>query len=376
VTAVRQYSRSAQDSRDETAARTIARRRTPHRRAALNRHVTRIVPLLLIPAIVAGCGIFSGPTPAPSATATPTAAPTPTPEPKIKSITLVAVVDEPSAATETGLTWTGLQDAGKSLGIPVAVVRPASNAQLFDRVDAAATPGGVVVTVGPDAVSAVAAAATAHPDVEFVEIGVVPATGSPANVHGLVFDEAQAGYVAGYIAESFAGGGTIGFVGDTESDVTTLNYRNGYAAGAGQANAEAKLTYAYAGSPDLPEKGRTAGAAVLKAGAKVVAAMPDLSGIGAMRQVCTGGARLVGLAFNLSALVPDVGSCVVGSVWFRYDLAATDAMLTLAAGKELPALTVANVRSGGIDVTEFQGDLPDGFTESLAGVMAALAAES
>jgi hypothetical protein len=70
--------------------------------------------------------------------------------------------------------------------------------------------------------------------------------------------------------------------------------------------------------------------------------------------------------------VPDVQSCLIASVLNRYDTAISDAVATLAAGKSIPRQTVADVASGGLSISDFHVDLPDGFQAKLDAVMGAL----
>jgi basic membrane protein A len=244
--------------------------------------------------LVAACNPFSnqpGPTASPSTGPGPTSAvtvapatPSPTPQ-LVKSITLVGAVAEPRDATPSGLTWKGVQDAGAKIGASTTLVVPASNADLTSAVDrAAASDLVVVVTIGADADAAVQAAAVAHPAAQFFEVDVAVSTASPANVHGIVFDEAEAGYLAGFVAGSFSGGGKVGFVGDAAADVRSANYASGFQSGALQGRAGISVSLAYAGTADSPDKGRTAAAGLVKSGVDVVSALPDLSGIGALRE--------------------------------------------------------------------------------------------
>jgi basic membrane protein A len=230
----------------------------------------------------------------------------------------------------------------------------------------------VVVTIGPDADGAVQAAAAAHPATQFLEVGVaVPAT-APANVHGIVFDEAQAGYLAGFVAGSFSVGGKVGFVGDTATDSKSANYAAGFANGATQARAGTIASVSFVGTPDSPDEGRTTAAALVKSGVNVLTALPDLSGIGALREACAGQARLVAVETDAWQVIPDVRSCLIVSVLERYDVAVEDSILAVASGRPPGAITVEDVSTGGIALSDFHGELPAGFDAALAGVLAAL----
>ena len=328
-----------------------------------------------------GCGLFSsGPTPGvspgasgvsnptASTTSSPTAAPV-----LIKSITLVAALGEPKGATPAGLTWAGIQATAARLDATATLVEPATNADLSSAIDKAAGADlAVVVTVGPDAQDAVLAASAAHPKTQFLEMDVAPPDGAPANLHGLVFDQAEAGYLAGYVAAWFSATAGVGFVGDAASDRGTANYAAGFPAGAAQAKPATTVTVGYAGTADAPDKGRTAAAAMIKSGSDIVVALPSLSGIGAMRETCGRKARLVTVGTDAWQVVPDVQPCLIASVVNRYDTAVGTALLVLAAGTPLPQREMNDVSNDGIAVGEFHADLPAGFEAGLAGVMATL----
>jgi basic membrane protein A len=291
----------------------------------------------------------------------------------VKTITLVAFVAEPKDATPSGLTWKGAQDAGAKIGASTSLVVPASNADLPSALETAAAGDlAVVVTIGPDAAAAVKAAAVAHPATQFFEVDVAVPAGSPANVHGIVFDEAEAGYLAGFVAGSFSGSGKAGFVGDVSGDARSTNYASGFGSGASQAGTGIGVAVAYVGTSDSPDKGRAAAAGLVGSGVTVLSAEPSLSGIGALREACGRKARLVALDTDAWQVVPDVRSCLIASVLNRYDVAVREAILRVAAGQKLSTVTLEDASTGGIALSDFHVDRPAGFDSQLAGVLTAL----
>ncbi|HEY5472950.1 MAG TPA: BMP family ABC transporter substrate-binding protein [Candidatus Limnocylindrales bacterium] len=345
---------------------------------------TRFIGILAAAAalLTAGCGFFSsGPTPGASSVtsggaSTRTAAITPLPSPTpvlVKSITLVAALGQPKDATPAGLTWTGIQATAGRIGATATLVEPATRPALAAEIEAAAKADQtVVITVGPDAANAVLTAAAAHPTTQFLEMDVVTPESAPANVHGLLFDEAEAGYLAGYIAASFSGTGKVGIVGDAAADAATANYAAGFRAGAAQARPGSTVSVGYAGTADAPEKGRTAAAALVKGGNDTILVMPSLSGIGAMRETCDRKAHFIAVGTDAWQVVPDVRPCLIASVLDRYDAAVGTALLVLAAGQTLPQQVMNDVSNDGIAVSELHADAPAGFAEGLAGVVATL----
>lgn len=331
--------------------------------------------------LTVGCGLnTSGPTPDPSSVASggapsaPTITLSPSPAPAlVKSITLVAALGQPKDATPAGLTWTGIQATAGRIGAIATLVEPATRAALAAEIEAAAKADrAVVVTVGSDAEDAVLAAAAAHPTTSFLAMDVVVPYGAPANVHGLLFDQAEAGYLAGYIAASFSGAGNVGIVGDAVADAATANYAVGFRAGVAQAKPGTAVSVGYAGTADAPEKGRTAAATLIKSGNDTILAMPSLSGIGAMRETCDRKTRFVAVGSDAWQLVPDVRPCLIASVLNRYDTAVATALLALAAGQGPPQQVMNDASNGGIAVSELHVDAPAGFGTGLAGVVATL----
>ena len=72
-------------------------------------------------------------------------------------------------------------------------------------------------------------------------------------------------------------------------------------------------------------------------------------------------------------VVPDVRPCLIVSVLKRYDVAVDNALLHAASGRTSSTLTLEDVATGGIALSDFHADRPAGFDSQLAGVLAALA---
>ena len=349
--------------------------------------------LIATAALVAGCGLFSNP-PAPTASpstaspgtarsggptasvANPAASPGPTITPlpnAVGAIVLVAAIGETGPATPSGLAWQGVQGAAHRLGAESSLVAPKSMAELTAAVAKAADGGAtIVVTVGPEAAQAVLAATTGHPSTQFFELDQTILDGAPTNVHGLVFDEAEAGYLAGVVAASLTANNSVGMVGNTKTDVRTANYAAGLRSGAADENPAVAVAVAYVGRTDDPQKGRAASAGLIKSRVDVVVAMPDLSGIGAMREACARKVQVVALDTDASLTVPDVRPCLVVSVLKRYDVAIRDAIGRYASGEAVPRMTMNDVAGGGIALSEFDALVPSGLADQLAIVVAAM----
>jgi basic membrane protein A len=299
----------------------------------------------------------------------------PSPSPGlVKSIVLVGEVGQSAAGTPSALAWAGVQDAAGGIGATADLVTPTSMAELTAAVTQAATDGKtVVVTVGPGAAAAVLKAAQEHAGTQFFELDQAVPDKAPANLHGLVFDEAEAGYLAGVVASSLTSSHVVGLVGYTKTDIRTANYAAGFRNGAAYIHPGDVVSVAYSGRADDPQKGRAAAAGLVKGKADVIAAVPDITGIGALRDACFRKALVIGLGADAAALVPDVKPCVAVSILKRYDTAVRDAILRFDSGTAVPATILADVASGGISVGEFGASAGSpGLADSLAGVLAAM----
>jgi basic membrane protein A len=289
------------------------------------------------------------------------------------SVALVASIGEPKDWTPAGLAWKGVQEVASSIGATPSLLEPVSDAELkTDLEQAAGADGAVVVTVGAAANRAVQAAAATHPGTHFFELDVAVPDGSQANVHGLVFDEAEAGYLGGYIAAAFTTSGKAGMVGDSKTDTRSGNYAAGFKNGAAQASSSVAVTIAYAGSANQPDLGRTAAAGLIKAGNGAILAMPSLAGVGALRQACAGLVPVVAVDTDAWQTLPDIHPCLIVSVMKRYDVAVSTAILTIAGGGTAERLTVYDVANGGIALSDFHAAQPAGFQGGLDAVMATL----
>ena len=137
-------------------------------------------------------------------------------------------------------TWKGVQDGAKAVGAPepkVIVTKDVAdykqNIQQFvdQKFD-------VIVTTGFLIGTETTKAATANPGIQFFGIDqfvCVPkdssdkeCKGNPANYQGLLFNEAQAGYLAGIVAATITKSNKIGAVGGQSDVPPVVAYIKGY----------------------------------------------------------------------------------------------------------------------------------------------------
>ena len=193
----------------------------------------------------------------------------------------------------------------------------------------------VIVTVGFLIGTDTAKAAKANPTVKFVGVdqGVcVDANGDPdatfacagdaatllPNYQGIVFAEAQPGYLAGIVAGSLTKSGTIGAVGGTNVPAV-VNYWRGYENGAKSVKPDVKVLYQETDpNPAIgfndPAKGKTIAGTFIGQGADVIFQIAGLTGQGALEAVCAEeGVWGIGVDVDQAVSLPNLAKCIVTS---------------------------------------------------------------
>jgi len=296
--------------------------------------------------LVAACGGGATPSPAASvappasqaASTEPSTAPSTEPSAALKPIKVGVVTDvgqledksfnqssnegAKAAATESG----GSHD----VIVTQAISDYAGNIQTLVDADF-----DVIVTVGFLIGTDTAKAAKANPDIKFVGVdqGVcVDETGAPdptfackgdaatliPNYQGIVFAEAQPGYLAGIVAASISKSGTIAAVGGTNVPAV-VNYWRGYENGAKSIKADIKVLYQETDpNPAVgfndPAKGKTIAGTFISGGADVVFQIAGLTGQGALEAVCAAdGVWGIGVDVDQAVSLPNLSKCIVTS---------------------------------------------------------------
>ncbi len=109
----------------------------------------------------------------------------------------------------------------------------------------------VIVTVGFALGAATLEAATANPDIHFIGVDQFQAGDDPvagaglANYESLIFNEAQAGYLAGIVAASISQSNVIAAIGGSGTIPPVVNYMRGYENGAKSVKADITVHLKY-----------------------------------------------------------------------------------------------------------------------------------
>lgn len=192
----------------------------------------------------------------------------------------------------------------------------------------------VIVTVGFLLGTDTAIAAKEYPDVKFIGVdqGIcVDAEGAPdptftcagdaaallPNYQGIVFAEAQPGYLAGIVAASLSESGTIGAVGGTNVPAV-VNYWRGYENGAKSVNPDIEVLYQETDpNPAVgfvdQAKGRAIAGQFIGQGADVLFQVAGLTGVGVLEAACDAGIHGIGVDVDQAVSLPNLAACIVTS---------------------------------------------------------------
>ncbi len=137
------------------------------------------------------------------------------------------------------------------------------------------------------------------------------------NYQGIVFAEAQPGYLAGIVAASLTESNTIGAVGGTNLPAV-VNYWRGYENGAKSVKPDVEVLYQET-DPDPakgfndPTKGRAIAEQFIGQGADVIFQIAGLTGQGALEAVCEADIHGIGVDVDQAVSLPNLAPCIVTS---------------------------------------------------------------
>ena len=154
----------------------------------------------------------------------------------------------------------------------------------------------MIITVGFALGEATAAAAADNPDITFIGVDQFQADDVVCNLTGLVFNEDQAGFLAGALAGLLTESNTIAAVLGTDQVPPVVAFKEGFENGAEYTNPDVNVISTYhPGGLDVaftdPECGATTARQALDNGADVVFGAGGKTGNGALIEVAKAGRR-------------------------------------------------------------------------------------
>jgi basic membrane protein A len=239
----------------------------------------------------------------------------------------------------------------------------------------------IIVTFGFALGDATLVAAKANPEVNFIGLdqfycidanGVkdTTPTGAPdcegnatfndilPNLQGLIFAEAQAGYLAGVLACSISESGVIGAVGGIFAIPPVPQYIGGYHNGCLSVNPDAQVLVQYV-SEDItkafndPTTGRQLAQQMIDLDADVLFQVAGGSGQGVLEAVCDAGLYGIGVDTDQYLSSPNVAKCIVTSAEKKIVNAIKAAIERVADGTAVGGNVLGDATNGGIGLAPY-----------------------
>jgi basic membrane protein A len=263
--------------------------------------------------VVAGCGGTAAPGASPSAGGVAL---------KIGMVTDIGQLEDKSF---NEFSWKGVQDGASAVGgaakniVTKDIADYKQNIQSFvdQKYD-------VIVTVGFLIGTETLAAAKANPNIQFFGVDQFVADPVPANYQGLLFNEAQAGYLAGIVAGTLTKSNKIGAVGGREDVPPVVNYIKGYENAAKTTKPGVQVLINYVGDFNAPDKGEASAKTMIGQGADVIFQVAGLTGAGALRAACSAKIYGIGVDVDQYQSLPDSKGCIITSAEKRLQNAVRD----------------------------------------------------
>jgi basic membrane protein A len=224
-------------------------------------------------------------------------------------------------------SWKGVQDGAAAVGgtakniVTKDIADYKQNIQSFvdQKYD-------IIVTVGFLIGTDTLAAAKANAGIQFLGVDQFVADPAPANYQGLLFNEAQAGYLAGLVAGTITKSNKIGAVGGRSDVPPVVNYIKGYENAAKSVKPGVQVLINYVEDFNAPDKGEASAKTMIGQGADVVFQVAGLTGAGVLRAACNAKIWGIGVDVDQYQSLPDAKACIVTSAEKRLQNATRDAI--------------------------------------------------
>jgi basic membrane protein A len=258
---------------------------------------------------------------------------------KIGLVTDVGTLDDKNF---NEYSWLGAQQGATAIGAeaPRAIVTTASadyetNIQTLIDEDY-----NVIVTVGFALGAATLTAAQENPDVHFIGVDQFQAGDDPVagagleNYESLIFNEAQAGYLAGIVAASITQSDVIAAIGGSGTIPPVVNYMRGYENGAKSVNPDITVHLKYV-SNDLtaafndPAGGKSFADQFIdqNGDTDVMFQVAGKTGNGVLQSAEEAGIYAIGVDVDQWQSTPDQAECIVTSAEKKLTKAVTEGIV-------------------------------------------------
>jgi basic membrane protein A len=222
-------------------------------------------------------------------------------------------------------SWKGVQEGASAVGGAAQVIVTKDIADYKQNIQQFVDQKyDVIVTVGFLISSDTLKAAQANPTIQFLGVDqfiCVPADANdkackgtiPANYQGILFNEAQSGYLAGIVAGTITKSGKIGAVGGREDVPPVVSFIKGYENGAKSVKSNVQVFVNYVGDFNAPDKGEASAKTMIGQGADVLFQVAGGTGVGVLRAACNAKVYGIGVDVDQYQGLPDLKGCIITS---------------------------------------------------------------
>lgn len=237
--------------------------------------------------------------------------------------------------------WAGVQAAAQQVGAEAKVIETTDPNDYEKNISQFISEGyNVIVTVGFNLGEQTIAAAQANPDVKFIGVDQFQEEELP-NVSGLLFNEDQAGYLAGVLAASISKSGKIGAILGTDAVPPVWRFGEGYRAGAKATKPDIEVQTVYHSAVgfdktfDDPEWGKATALSMIDQGVDVVFGAGGRTGNGALFAAADRkdkGVYAIGVDADQYLTVPEAKPVIVSSAMKIIDKGVTEQIVAITNG--------------------------------------------
>jgi basic membrane protein A len=315
------------------------------------------------------------------ATATPPSPPAASGETSDAKIGLVTDVGTLDDKNFNEYSWVGAQWGATAIGAPAPqnIVTAdsgdyESNIQSFVDQEY-----DVIVTVGFAIGAATLAAAEENPDIHFVGVDQFQANDPLDNYESLIFNEAQAGYLAGIVAGSITTSNQIAALGGSGTIPPVVNYMRGYENGAKSVNPDVTVHLKYI-SNDLsvafndPTTGKSFADQFLSQNTDVdvLFQVAGKTGNGVLQSAEEAGIYAIGVDVDQWQSTHEQAECIVTSAEKKLSKAVSEAIIAFGGDEPRSSNVFYGANNDGIGLAPFyqfadlitdevQGQIDDAF---------------
>lgn len=286
---------------------------------------------------------------------------------KIGIITDTGGVNDGSFNTSA---WVGLQKAQEDLGIQVSYLESHTDADYKPNIENYVDEDyDMIICIGYALADALKEEAAANPDKKFAIVDDATLADAP-NVTSLMFEQAQASYLVGYVAGKTTKSNTVGIVLGMSTDLMN-QFGYGYTAGVLDANPDAKVLQNNANSFSDTAAGKTAANNMVAQGADVIFHAAGGTGLGVIDGAKEAGIWAIGVDSDQSAIAPET---ILTSAMKRVDNAVYDVAKATVDGTLTAGVKTYSLADEGVDLAPTTDNLPEELLTEVQDVKAKIVA--